>query len=129
MISKKLRRKLGNGIPESPAVNDANVAAKTHSDYEPYMLIKNPANFVYADTIYDFNSYISPFIKFNGEMLRYGDNRFINYKKMENPSGGNGDSNPWLVATNTANLRGYDNVNVDTYYIRKERLKEKHMKE
>ena len=93
------------------------------------LLIKNPANFVYADTVYDFNSYISPFIKFNGEMLRYGDNRFINYKKMENPSGGNGDSNPWLVATNTANLRGYDIVNVDTYYVRKERLKEKHMKE
>ena len=104
-------------IPESPGRNDTGVEGKTHSDYEPYMLIKNPANSVYADTVYDFNSYISPFTNFNGSMSRYGDNRFINYEKMESPSAGNGDDNPWLGATNTGNLRGYDTVTVDTYYM------------
>lgn len=106
-------------IPESPSVNDTKVTGKTHSEFEPFMLMKNPSNSVYADTKYDFNSYISPFTGFNGNMSRYGNNRFINYEKMENPSGGNGDSNPWLGATNTGNLKGYDTVTADTYYMSK----------
>lgn len=104
-------------IPESPAVNDTKVSGKTHSDYEPYMLMKNPSASVYADTKYDFNSYISPFAAFSGGMSRYGDNRFINYEKMSNPSEGNGDSNPSVGATNTGSLKGYDTVTVDTYYM------------
>lgn len=106
-------------IPESPSVNDTKVAGKTHSEFEPFMLMKNPSNSVYANTRYDFNSYISPFTGFNGNMSRYGNNRFVNYEKMENPSGGNGDSNPWLGATNTGNLKGYDTVTADTYYMSK----------
>ncbi len=106
-------------IPESPSVNDTKVSGKTHSDYEPYMLMKNPSNSVYANTKYDFNSYISPFDKFNGNMSRYGNHRFINYEKMETPANGNGDSNPTLGATNTANLKGYDTFTADTYYMNK----------
>lgn len=116
-LAEKINSFTNYAIPESPAVNDTKVAGKTHSDYEPYMLIKNPANSVYADTVYDFNSYILPFTKFQGSYSRYGDNRFINYEKMENPSGGNGDSNPWLGSTNTGDLKGYDTVTVDTYYM------------
>ncbi len=116
-LAEKINAFTNYAIPESPAVNDTGVQGKTHSEYEPYMLIKNPANSVYADTVYDFNRYISPFTSFNGNMSRYGDNRFINYEKMEKPGEGNGDSNPWLGATNTGNLMGYDTVTVDTYYM------------
>ena len=106
-------------IPESPGKNDTKIQGKTHSEYEPYMLLKDPSKSVYADTKYDFNSYISPFTSFGGSMSRYGDNRFINYERMENPSAGNGDSNPSVGATNTAELRGYDTLTVDTYYMSK----------
>ncbi len=104
-------------IPESPGRNDTGVAGKTHTDKEPYMLMKDPSKSVYADTVYDFNSYISPFDKFNGNMSRYGSNRFINYEKMDAPEKGNGDSNPSLGAVNTGDLRGYDTLTVDTYYM------------
>lgn len=104
-------------IPESPGSNDTKVEGKTHSEYEPYMLMKNPANSVYADTIYDFNRYISPFAGFSGNMSRYGSNRFVNYEKMDSPGSGNGNSNPFLGATNTSDLKGYDTITVDTYYM------------
>lgn len=116
-LAEKINSFTNYAIPESPGRNDTKVEGKTHSEYEPYMLMKNPSNSVYADTVYDFNSYISPSASFNGGMSRYGSNRFINYEKMESPEAGNGDSNPTTGATNTANLRGYDTLTVDTYYM------------
>lgn len=116
-LAEKINSFTSYAIPESPGRNDTKVEGKTHSEYEPYMLMKNPSNSVYADTVYDFNSYISPSSSFNGGMSRYGSNRFINYEKMESPEAGNGDSNPTAGATNTANLKGYDTLTVDTYYM------------
>ncbi len=104
-------------IPESPDSKTTGISGKTNSDYEPYMLMKDPKYSVYADTDYDFNSYISPYTTFNSGMSRYGSNRFINYEKMSNPENGNGNSNPTTGATNTANLGGYDTVTADTYYM------------
>ncbi|MBQ7574050.1 MAG: hypothetical protein IJT23_07290 [Clostridia bacterium] len=95
-------------IPESPGTNDTKVTGKTHSDYEPYMLIKNPADSTYADTPKSELNLIAPYASFNGGMSRYGSNRFVNYERMSNPSGN---------ASNTANLQGYDTVTADTYYM------------
>ncbi|MGN0244168.1 MAG: dockerin type I repeat-containing protein, partial [Lachnospiraceae bacterium] len=97
------------GIPESPDSKGTGVAGNTYSEKEPFMLMKDPSKSTYSDTPYTSSNLISPYLTYGGNS-KYGGNRFINYRKMANPSGD---------ASNSANLAGYGEVTVDTYYMNK----------
>ncbi|MGN0243631.1 MAG: hypothetical protein ACI4CT_06165 [Lachnospiraceae bacterium] len=109
-IEEKMNTFTNYAIPESPDSKGTGVSGKTYSEKEPYMLMKDPSKSTYADTPYTANSLIAPYVSFNGGMSRYGSNRFVNYLKMKAPDGD---------ASNSANLQGYGEVTVDTYYMNK----------
>ncbi len=104
-------------IPSSPSRMLTGIDGKTHTDAEPYMLMKDPSKSLYADSPYDYNRYISPFREFETGRSKYGDKYFVNYEKMGSPSAGKAD--PASGISNTGDLRGYDTVTVDTYFMSK----------
>lgn len=109
-LANKINKFTNYAIPESPDSSETGVFGKTYSEIEPFMLMRESTFSTAATRNAGLENLISPQTNLGSGFSRYGAKRFVNYSILANPN-----ANP----DNAANLGGYGDVMIDTYYMSK----------